>query len=257
MLGGTSSYAAIAAHRLGAKVGMISAMGDDAPPLDALSDITVRKIVGKSTVAFENQYQNGVRHQKWLSESRSILPEDIPISWRATPIIHLAPIAQELSPQLCAEFPDSLVGATVQGWLRGRDADHNVIFCEHPGFWGNIGYLDVLIASLSDFWDDRKALLRAMASVPLGVETLGVDGCAIYEHGRRTHIPVTSQPEVDPTGAGDIFAASFLLEFAHSGNSMEAAQFANACASLSVGQVGVCGVPSRSQVEQHYFAMYG
>jgi len=62
---------------------------------------------------------------------------------------------------------------------------------------------------------------------------------------------------VDPTGAGDIFAAAFFIRYRESADVIEAARFANACAALSVRKAGLAGVPTRSAVEARQAALYG
>jgi len=54
----------------------------------------------------------------------------------------------------------------------------------------------------------------------------------------------------DPTGAGDVFATSFLLRLAETGDPFVAARFANVAASLSVEASGMDSVPYRARVEE-------
>ena len=79
----------------------------------------------------------------------------------------------------------------------------------------------------------------------------------MYHNGQVTHIPVKPEVEVDPTGAGDIFAAAFFIQYREGGDFIKAAQFANACASLSVRKVGLESIPSPSEVEAHLVELYG
>ncbi len=236
---------------------MVSAVGDDAPALAVLNGIPLHRITHPTTVTFQNVYEQGARRQKWLVDGGHIALADVPLAWRHAPVVHLAPIAQEMSPALCAEFPHSLVGVTAQGWLRGRNAQRDVIFQPHSELEKYLPYVDVLVVSLSDFFGDRAAMLAALTGVPIGVETLGADGCTVYRHGDTVHVPVEPQPEIDPTGAGDIFATAFFTEYARIRNSRQSAQFANACASLSVTRQGVASAPTRAEVERHYRQMYG
>ena len=63
--------------------------------------------------------------------------------------------------------------------------------------------------------------------------------------------PITSPPgrrEVDPTGAGDVFAAAYLIRYHETGDPYEAAQFANLVASFSVEAPGTEGIPTRDEV---------
>jgi sugar/nucleoside kinase (ribokinase family) len=55
---------------------------------------------------------------------------------------------------------------------------------------------------------------------------------------------------MDSTGAGDVFAAAYLVRLSETRDPLTAARFANAMASLSVEGVGVEGVPQRRAVEE-------
>jgi sugar/nucleoside kinase (ribokinase family) len=56
---------------------------------------------------------------------------------------------------------------------------------------------------------------------------------------------------MDPTGAGDVFSAAFLIRLAETGDPCEAARFANVAASFSIEAPGVSGIPTRRQVEAY------
>jgi sugar/nucleoside kinase (ribokinase family) len=55
--------------------------------------------------------------------------------------------------------------------------------------------------------------------------------------------------EVDPTGAGDVFAAAFFVRLLNTRDPWEAARFANRMAAISVTRPGVAGVPSMEEVQ--------
>jgi len=56
---------------------------------------------------------------------------------------------------------------------------------------------------------------------------------------------------VDPTGAGDVFAAAFMIRLIETDDPCQAAQFANTVASFSIEGPGVSGIPMRHQVEAY------
>ncbi len=257
MLGGTSSYSAVMAHRLQRRVGIVSRVGDDAPPLDVLEGIALHRVMAAQTTTFKNVYEDGMRYQKWLADGGSLTMDDIPVEWQTAPIVHLAPIAQEIHPSMCAAFTKSLVGVTVQGWLRGRDTANNVQYRPHPALLQWIRYADIVVLSLNDFFGDRAAMAQLLAAVPLGIETLGAEGCAVYRDGNRMLVPVVAEPETDPTGAGDIFATAFFIRYAETRDWLDAAQFANACASLSVTRQGVLGIPTPTEIHARRRQLYG
>jgi hypothetical protein len=257
MLGGTCSYSALTAQRLGRQVGAVTSYGPDIPSLNQLKGVELVVAPAAQSTTFENYYIEGMRCQKWLASSAPLAYIMVPLAWRAAPIVHLAPLVQEIPPALCADFSASLVCATGQGWLRGQDEFNNVIYQPHPDLGTWLSSLDILVLSLADVFGERAILIRLLTSAKLGVETLGPEGCRIYHQGRVSYIPVQPEVEVDSTGAGDIFAAAFFIRYDATVDPIQAAQFANACASLSVKKQGMDSIPNLGQVETHQMELYG
>lgn len=256
ILGGTCSYSGVTAYKLAQRVAIVTRVGPDIPSLDALAGIEIEYLINSVSTTFENVYQGGVRHQKLLAVSEPLSLENVPPTWRNTPIVHLAPIAQEISPAMSDDFPNSLICATIQGWLRGRDSQDNVIYQPHPELDAWLSRIDILVMSLEDVLGDKDQLTHFLTSARLGVETLGPRGCLVYYDGQTIPVPVEPAEEVDPTGAGDIFAAAFFIQYHKTRDFIRAAQFANACASMSVRRVGVEGSPSLAEVERRVLEMY-
>jgi sugar/nucleoside kinase (ribokinase family) len=257
ILGGTSSYAAVTARKLGQKVAIVTSVGPDIPSMATLDGIIVRCLPDAESTTFENVYENGVRFQKWSAKGGDLTLNDIPVEWRQAAIVHFGPVAQEVAPSLIGAFPNSLICATVQGWLRGRDAESNVIYQPTAELEDWLPRIDVMVMSPADVEGQRERLVHLLSSVKLGVETLGPEGCRVYHQGETFHIPVRPMEEVDPTGAGDIFAAAFFIEYQRSRDFVKAARFANACGSLSVRRVGVEGAPNLDEVLAWVTELYG
>jgi sugar/nucleoside kinase (ribokinase family) len=53
-------------------------------------------------------------------------------------------------------------------------------------------------------------------------------------------VPAFATDAIDPTGAGDVYAGSFITEYERACNLTESALFASAAASIMVEQVGPC-----------------
>ena len=257
LLGGTCSYAGLTAQQLGQRTAAVTSYGPDIPSLALLSGVQIENVPCQFSTRFENIYGAGCRRQKWSATAAMLLVEHVPPVWRKAPIVHLAPIAQEMSPTMCGRFKDSLLCVTAQGWLRGQDAGGNVICRPHPELEARLPEIDVLVFGRSDLFDRRSALIPLLTSAGLAVETLGPEGCKVYHKGRVTPVPVKPEVEVDPTGAGDIFAAACFVRYREGSDAIEAARFANACASLSVRKAGLASVPTRSAVEAHMSELYG
>ena len=256
MLGGTCAYAVLTAHKLGQRSVGVTSYGPDLPSMVALDGIRIENVPHSCSTTFQNIYKDGKRTQEWTASARSISIEDVPLAWRKTPIVHLAPLAQEMSPAMCGDLKDSLVCVTMQGWLRAQDDEWRVIYRPHPELEAWLSKIDVMVLSLADVFGDQDAVNHLLTSARLGVETVGPKGCNVYHQGQVTHIPVKPETEVDPTGAGDIFAAAFFVRYHQTGDSIKAAQFANACASLSVRKMGMDSIPSLPEVEGRLAELY-
>jgi sugar/nucleoside kinase (ribokinase family) len=70
--------------------------------------------------------------------------------------------------------------------------------------------------------------------VPVVAFTRGARGCEVTAEGRTTHVGVYPTRELDPTGAGDVFAAGLLLGLARGDDPVEAARLGAAAASIVV-----------------------
>jgi sugar/nucleoside kinase (ribokinase family) len=67
------------------------------------------------------------------------------------------------------------------------------------------------------------------------VLTHGKRGCTVYSRDEERYFAAPTVKEVNPTGAGDIFATAFLVRLRQTnGNPWEAAAFANEIAARSV-----------------------
>jgi sugar/nucleoside kinase (ribokinase family) len=88
--------------------------------------------------------------------------------------------------------------------------------------------------------DPRAALMRLADSVPVVVVTCGGQGSIAIDSitGEEEWAPSLPVNEVDATGAGDVFAAAFVLATLRQWPLRYRLAFANLCAALSVQQVG-------------------
>lgn len=83
------------------------------------------------------------------------------------------------------------------------------------------------------------------------VVTRGAAGCSIFTKAVRLDVPGFAVDEVDPTGAGDCFDASFVSGLLGGMPLREAARLANACGALAVTEKGpMAGAKSRADVER-------
>jgi sugar/nucleoside kinase (ribokinase family) len=78
--------------------------------------------------------------------------------------------------------------------------------------------------------------------------TQGGDGALIYDGTRLTQITAPEVNVVDPTGAGDVFSAAFLVRYVASGNLIAAGRFAVTAAALSIRGFGASALPSETEI---------
>lgn len=262
-LGGTVTFAALTAHRLGLTAGIVTRadplLALDLPQL--LPDLALQLCPSTATTTFKNLYQEGFRTQYLHARAESILPTDVPVAWRDSPIVLLGPLAQELDPAFVTPFPrrpGALIAATPQGWLRRWDTAGRVWPTPWDAAEQVLPQLDALILSHDDllpFANDNRAeadsmLARWSLLVPLLVATDGRYGATLFRQGAAQRFPAYAADEIDPTGAGDVFAAAFLIHLHKYGAPEKAVDFANCTASFSIQQQGIAGIPTLAMVEE-------
>jgi 1D-myo-inositol 3-kinase len=238
--GGSALYASLAARQLGADASIITSIGDDFVGRDVLSQaqVDVRARHATRTTTFENRYVDGHRRQRVLAVAEPLIDPVVDAD-----VIFACPVIGEVDAQALHAPPNVLLGAGLQGWLRELN-DAGLVSRRRLDTVEFLSRCDVLFMSDEDIGgqdDDDEAdaflskLLRLAGTV---VVTEGARGARVYWDGgvHRVHAcPVT---EVDPTGAGDVFAAAFLTARATGEPVLEAGMIAACAASFVVEDVG-------------------
>jgi sugar/nucleoside kinase (ribokinase family) len=251
-VGGTATYAACTAQRLGWRAGVLTRAEPDLPLPEAMANVAVHCLPSDRTTTFENRYRDGARQQLLRAVAQPILPTDVPAAWQQPAIVLLGPVAGEVDPAFARAFPPARLGVTPQGWMRQWDGEGRV----RPRAWASatevLAEADALILSEEDLDSSRDALAHYIAITPAVVLTAGWRGATLYWEGKAIAIPPRRAREVDPTGAGDVFAAAFLIRWHETDDPVAAARFANMVASLSVEAPGLAAIPTRADVETRY-----
>jgi sugar/nucleoside kinase (ribokinase family) len=264
LLGGTVTYASATAKQLGRSpailtAGSLAGLAYSPAPggpagavrLDGgeLDGVIVKAAPSPATTTFANIYSGGHRTQIIEAIAAPILPEHLPAEWAGAPIVLLGPLVQELSPAWAEMFPDSLLGVTPQGWMRAWDEAGHV----RPTRWENAGPIlrraDAVILSREDVGGDEAYIADLAQQTQLLVVTDGYHGATVYRGDQSDYVPARPTEEVDPTGAGDVFAASFMIGLAETGDPLAATRFAHIVASMSIEATGLASIPPRSRVD--------
>jgi sugar/nucleoside kinase (ribokinase family) len=243
-------YSAVTAHRLGLSAGILTSHAADYP-LEAIpSRIEVVTLEAPATTVFDYDAVSGDRQQKLVSTARPLAVRDLPDDWRAAPLVLLAPVAQEVDLRLSAAFEDGSVGAAVQGWLRAVDDERRIV--TQP--WGEarevLNRVLAVFVSAEDLRGHESQLTEWVQRVPITVVTAGAAGALLYVNGERYEVRPRGTREVDPTGAGDVFAAAFLVSYHRHADPWEAAEAATCAASLSVEGEGWSTVPDAARLKE-------
>lgn len=239
LVGGTVSYSGCAARALGCETAVLTSCQPGYEGLAELADLTVEVIPSAHTSTFENIYGEDGRTQMLYTPADLIQVQHLPADWVDTAVVHLGPVANEVDPALMYQFPNSVIGMTPQGWLRRWTADGRVTARDWPEAEQFLPLADVVILSEEDLLDEAM-LPRYRQASPLLILTENMRGCTVFVGDEVRQIPAPAVPLVEPTGAGDIFAAAFLIQYAGNGrNPWQAAEFANHIAAQSVTQVGL------------------
>jgi 1D-myo-inositol 3-kinase len=256
-LGGTVTYGAITASRLGKRAAIVTSSSPDLVLPCAFEGIQCFSVPATHTTTFRNVYQDGIRRQYVESIAEKISPSDVPAAWRGAPLVHLAPLVGEFDESLVQLFGRARVIATPQGWFRSWDDTGFVKLGTWPGAADLLPHLTALILSDEDVRGDPECIERFATMTRTLVVTRGARGATVYHGGAVTHLPTRPAREVDPTGAGDVFAAAFLVRLHETvlengaEDPQEAARFANVTASFSVEGPGFAAIPDRARVEAY------
>ena len=256
-LGGTVSFASVTAVRLDRRATVITRAASTTDLSDLPDEIELHVLPTPTTTTFANLYTASGRTQYCYAQALPITAADIGREFRKPSAVLLGPLVNEITPDVASIFDDTtLVAAVPQGWMRRWDETGRVF----SKSWENadlfLPHIDALILSLEDINFDLTRLQPFFVHVPLIVVTEYHDGSTIYQRLNNGNIAETKIPprpaqEIDPTGAGDVFATAFMVRYQETGDPVEAARFANVTASFSVEKPGVTGIPPRHQVLQY------
>lgn len=248
-LGGTVTYAATQASRLGLRAAVVTRASSDVDLRQLLPDVCIHRISSETTTTFENRYVKGRRVQHVWAQAPPIGAEHVPQECRGARIVLLGPVLGEVPIGLARVFGEALVGFCPQGWL--RDVRSNGLVVRRP--WtesASVRGADLLVVSEEDIAEDEKVLGQWQRQTPIVAVTEGKGGARVYAEGRWRRIAAFPHEEVDATGAGDVFAAAFMIAFNETTDLAAAVRFAAAAAGLSVEGVGTARVPRREEIER-------
>lgn len=247
--GGSAYYAALTAQRLGLSVGLLTSIAADYP-LDVFPPgIHVASVQSSQTTRYRLGEAGGARTLTLLTRAADLELEHLPGEWLAAPLAFLCPVANEVDPALAGAFEDAAIAALPQGWMRKRGKGG--LIAAQP--WEDADLVlpgtQLVVVSEEDLPDGEAAATAWLQQVPLGAITRGRRGATLYVNGEPYYVEPDTAREVDPTGAGDVFAATLLIEYQRGGDPWEAAAAAACAGAASVEGEGSAAIPDRAGLD--------
>jgi 2-dehydro-3-deoxygluconokinase len=270
--GGDTSNAAIAAARQGARVGYITALGQDMPG-DSFIALWTREGVDTSTVRRTDRHQTGVYfvthdaaghhflHYRSGSAAAMYRPADLPLEAIAgARMLYVSGISQGISASACDAVFAAIDHARRHGVAVAYDTNYR------PRLWPPARAAAVMHAAMAQVdyalpgIDDVRTLTglhqpEAMLDLYLRlgpkvvVLRMGEAGAWLATPERRVRIPAFPVQAVDATGAGDAFCGAFLARILAGEAPEPAARYAAVAAALKCqGYGAVAPIPTADQV---------
>jgi hypothetical protein len=251
VVGGSVAYGSLTARKLGWEVGILTSAGSDFDSARELPGIPMFIQPSRETTCFVNEYEsNGTRHQTVTARADDIRFEALPSEWRSPDALLLGPLVGELGGVGATAFEASCVGAIAQGYVRAIDSFGRVSAKGWDRPEKDLLGVHVLFLSQHDLPDAEARARELLGLVPLVALTRGWRGLTLFTRNGQHDVPSLPRPEKDPTGAGDVFAAAFLVRYQETDDPLEASAFAACAASCAVEGIGATSLGDRAEVER-------
>ena len=262
--------------RLNHRAALIASIGSDpfAKTLlrqlhaDNIDARAVRQHPSQATgIAFVAYQQDGSRDFAFSPAAAMQLSADDldPALFAGLRCLHICGSTLSLSPQIRAVCQSALALAQEQGALISFDPNLRPALLgidqAQRAFAPFIAAADILLPT-----DDELRLLTGTASLDAAAATLlsssappsrkiavtrAAAGCSVFTAAERIDCPAYPITEIDPTGAGDCFAAAFIAAVLQGVPLQQAARLANAAGALAVSAKGpTSGIATAAQITQ-------
>ncbi|TAJ16855.1 MAG: hypothetical protein EPO65_12420 [Dehalococcoidia bacterium] len=209
--------------------------------------------VNREPLLFEHTHVDGERRLRLEHPPRSPIGAiDVPNGWPEPRTILLCPlIAGDLDvASFLDRWPGTRVGLLAQGMQRRRldDGSVRVVGAPSPALLGAArpGVTIFLAQDEVARWSEG-ALTRLASRCERVVVTRGADGARVINtDGSEARIEAVAAQPIDTTGAGDVFAAAFILGLR--AGLMVAGRLAAAAAACEVETLGPAPLPPLAQI---------
>jgi sugar/nucleoside kinase (ribokinase family) len=237
---------AIAASRLGLRTSLSAAFGDDVYGEFLWRTLSEQEDVDLSRSRRFVHWHSPVTVSLAVQRDRSMVTHSHPAPATANDMIGDPPRARVGMTHLGEATEPWAVKARANGMQLFGDVGWDPSEEWSPGLLDRLQYFHAFMPNSTEAMaytrteDPRAALVRLAEDVPVVVVTCGGQGSIAIDSvtGEDEWVPSLPVNEVDATGAGDVFAAAFILGTLRAWPLRHRLAFANLCAALSVQQVG-------------------
>ncbi len=246
--GGGAAITAVAARRLGLRVGIVTVVGDGAElePLrkekidtrHALTDPRKRTAITVAVSTRRDRYL--LTCEGANAKFQDLLPwERLFPYFCSARHVHFA-----FAPQRLGAITRLLRRLRAAGVSTSLDVGWNPALRARRDFWECLGSTTIFFPNLMEaqaLTGRRRpeSALAALARVaPLPVMKMGPRGALAWDNGRPVHMPSPKSTVVDSTGAGDAFDGGFLYGYLRGRPLEECLRWGNLCGALSATAPG-------------------
>jgi sugar/nucleoside kinase (ribokinase family) len=250
--GGSAVFCSCAAAYLGARVGILGNVGEDYSPtalrrIKALHpDLSMLRRTAKPSARFRITRLNGSRRLQLIEPGRRIVA---PQSGFGSEGVHLGPVFNEVSNSLVKTLRKrcNFMSADLQGFIRTVSGTTTVQTVSRD-LSQLFKQCDMVQASIDEAQsqararDPRQMLKRFLTeNVRYAVVTMGERGSWLGSKEKGTYfVPAFPDRTIrDSTGAGDVFAGSWLRTFLSTKDPVWASSVGSAFASLASRRTGL------------------
>jgi len=248
--GGSTLYGSKAAEKMGYACALWTCATENFPPTHLFEKLdVVRSSKDRiSTFAHELFPESGTRRLTLNELAEPLQIQTLPQEWKKCPRVMISPIWDEVGPEALSWFETDFIGITPQGWFRRRKEGGEIYFTNSK--WSSLPRkAKLIVVSVDDIAQDQEAWEWIKASAHVAVKTMGRKGHLLATEEGEVHLqPPHISNEVDPTGAGDVFASAMLIALSEGLTPEDAACFASVAASFVVEKPGIIGLPTREEL---------
>jgi sugar/nucleoside kinase (ribokinase family) len=247
IIGGTVTYAGLTAHAFGKNVGVVTAAAPEFN-LGLLNQLQVHVQESEATSAFQNIYGLQGRRQKITSRAADLTGKALPAEWSKVKILHWAPVANEIEAAFTDQVSSQWLCLTPQGWLRYWDDQGNISLQRWDALREYLSPNAIVVLSLEDIGGTLEPADTIASECLILAITLGAEGAVIYAGNEDRHLNAPNVTEVDTTGCGDIFAATFFICLEQDDDPWTAASIANQIAAIAATRKGLDSIPRPEEI---------